>query len=142
MVEGDSDTHCGDKNSITNVKVLEGRCLACPPRHGCISDSSQTHAGRRRLGWPPPSRHLNPNRSAREPAALTPSRIMPKMMPIIQMSRERWKWQLPSRTRSAPVILPSSAGPLAAAAGKQCSDGAERPRPASFPAAQPLHAGR
>lgn len=26
---------------------------------------------------------------------------MPKMMATIQMSRERWKWQLPSRPRSA-----------------------------------------
>ena len=54
---------------------------------------------------------------------------MPRMMPIIQMSRERWKWQLPSRTRSAPVILPPTAEPRAAAGGKLPRGGwAERGR--------------
>lgn len=31
---------------------------------------------------------------------------MPKMMATIQMSRERWKWQLPSRPRSAAAAIP------------------------------------
>lgn len=45
---------------------------------------------------------------------------MPKVMAIIQMSRERWKWQLPSRDRSAPVtavILPRPPSAAALPAG-------------------------
>lgn len=81
-------------------------------------------------GGGPPQARTSPAgpRSPPSPPLLTPRRIMPKVMAIIQMSRERWKWQLPSRSRSAPVaavILPLLCGPGSAAAAKAAAGGAE-----------------